>query len=171
MTDTIVRVAAVADVHCTRAGQGALAPLFAQMAARADVLLLCGDLTDTGHPDEARVLVGELAVAGRVPVVAVLGNHDYEVDATGELGAILAEAGVMLLDGDACVIRGVGFAGVKGFGGGFGAAALPAWGEPMVKAFVQEARREAGKLAHCERISSAAAGEGGAELAQKGGNA
>lgn len=147
MAGEIVRVAAVADVHCTRAGQGTLAPLFAEMAAQAEVLLLCGDLTDTGQPDEARVLARELAAAGSVPVLAVLGNHDYEANATDQLGVILGDAGVMLLDGGAGVVRGIGFAGVKGFGGGFGAAALPAWGEPAVKAFVQEARQEAEKLA------------------------
>ena len=147
MAGEIVRVAAVADVHCTRTGQGTLQPLFARMAAQADVLLVCGDLTDEGHPAEARVLARELAGAGGLPVIAVLGNHDYEGNATDQLAAILGEAGVTLLDGDACVVRGVGFAGVKGFGGGFGRAALPAWGEPVVKAFVAEARNEARKLA------------------------
>lgn len=147
MTTEIVRVAAVADVHCGRAGQEALRPLFEQMAAAADVLLLCGDLTDTGHPGEARRLALELAGVQGVPVIAVLGNHDWELGATDQLAAILGDAGVTLLDGTACTVRGVGFAGVKGFGGGFGRAALPSWGEPAVKAFVQEARDEAAKLA------------------------
>jgi Icc-related predicted phosphoesterase len=147
MAGEIVRVAAVADVHCTRVGEGTLRPLFAQMAEQADVLLVCGDLTDYGHPDEARVLARELAVVGGTPVIAVFGNHDCESNVTDQLAAILGDAGVTMLDGDACVVRGVGFAGVKGFGGGFGRDAIPAWGEPAAKAFVAEARSEAHKLA------------------------
>jgi Icc-related predicted phosphoesterase len=146
-TDDIVRVAAVADVHCGRRGQGTLRPLFEQMAATADVLLICGDLTNHGHPDEARVLAGELAAIQGVPVIAVLGNHDHEGGLLDQLGAALSEAGIILLDGTACTVRGVGFAGTKGFGGGFGRAAMPYWGEAAAKAYVQEARQEAHKLA------------------------
>lgn len=140
-----VRFAAVGDLHCRRDGAGTLRELFARASDAADALLLCGDLTDFGLPEEARVLAAELAAA-TVPVVAVLGNHDHESGAAAEVGRILAGAGVRLLDGDACEVRGVGIAGAKGFPGGFGRASLGAWGEPAIKQFVDEALREAMKL-------------------------
>jgi Icc-related predicted phosphoesterase len=141
----VVRVAAVGDVHCTKDSQGLLQPLFAQVAATADVLVLCGDLTDYGLPEEAEVLARELA-AVKLPIVAVLGNHDCHSGREAEVARVLTDAGLMILDGDAREVRGVGFAGVKGFGGGFGRGTLGAWGEPTVKAFVQEALDEAMKL-------------------------
>jgi Icc-related predicted phosphoesterase len=140
-----VRVAAVGDLHCGRTSRGALQAIFARASDDADLLLLAGDLTDRGHPDEARALVGELQ-ALRVPAVAVLGNHDYEGGQEDEVRRILAAAGVMVLDGDACEVAGVGVAGVKGFAGGFGQHALGAWGERVVKQFVHEAVDEALKL-------------------------
>jgi len=141
----IVRVAAVGDVHCTKGSQGVLQPLFARVAESADVLVLCGDLTDYGLPEEARVLVRELS-AVKVPTIAVFGNHDLESGHATEIGAILSEAGIRLLDGDGVEIQGVGFAGVKGFAGGFGARALQSWGEDVMKRFVREAVDEALKL-------------------------
>jgi Icc-related predicted phosphoesterase len=141
----VVRVAAVGDVHCARTSAGALQPLFAQAAEQAEVLLLCGDLTDYGLPEEAHILAKELAAA-KVPVIAVFGNHDYESDSSDEVWKILCDAGVSMLDGDACEIQGIGFAGVKGFGGGFGQRALGPWGEKTIKSFVQEAVDEALKL-------------------------
>ena len=141
-----MRVAAVGDLHCKKTSQGAFQPLFAAMAAAADVLVLCGDLTDYGLPEEARVLAKELAAAKTVPVVAVLGNHDYESGEMDQVKAILGEAGVQILDGEACEIHGIGFAGAKGFGGGFGERALQPWGEDLIKRFVREAVDEALKL-------------------------
>ena len=141
-----VRLAAVADIHCTKTSQGALQPLFAQASAGADVLLLCGDLTDYGLPEEAHVLAKELAAALRIPVIGVLGNHDFESGKQNEVADILCEAGVKLLDGDAVEVRGIGFAGIKGFAGGFGRGALGLWGEEAVKQFVREAINEALKL-------------------------
>jgi Icc-related predicted phosphoesterase len=141
----VVRIAAAADLHCTKTSAGQLQPLLAQMAEGADVLLLGGDLTDFGLPEEAQVLVRELN-AVKVPVVAVLGNHDYESGKQDEVRQILLDAGVKMLDGDACEIKGVGFAGIKGFAGGFGRATLGAWGEEIIKKFVQEAMTEALKL-------------------------
>jgi Icc-related predicted phosphoesterase len=141
-----MRVAAIADLHCSRTSEGSFQQLFAGARAAADVLALCGDLTDYGLPEEAALLVGELAAAQGMPVVAVLGNHDYEAGHEGEIRNLLTAAGVIVLDGDSCVIEGVGFAGVKGFAGGFGRGALGAWGEPAIKAFVQEAVNEAIKL-------------------------
>jgi Icc-related predicted phosphoesterase len=141
-----VRIAAVADIHVTRKGRGHFQPLFSQMSHNADVILLCGDLTDYGHPEEAHVLAEELAVAN-VPVIAVLGNHDYESGKANEIHDILChEADVAVLDGDSYEVKGVGFAGVKGFAGGFGNACLEPWGEPAIKLFVQEAVNEALKL-------------------------
>lgn len=140
-----MRVAALADLHCTKTSQGAFQPLFAKIADAADMLLLAGDLTDYGLPDEARVLARELT-AVRVPVVAVLGNHDVESGKQGEVRQILADGGVTVLDGDACETHGIGIAGVKGFGGGFGARALGPWGEQTIKLFVREAVDEALKL-------------------------
>ena len=146
MNQDRVRIAAVGDLHCGRTvTPGSLAAVFGAVAERADVLALCGDLTDTGTPDEARLLVRELTLA-KVPIVAVLGNHDFESDKAGEVKQILADGGVTVLDGDSCELRGVGFAGVKGFAGGFGERALQSWGEPVLKAFVREAVEEALKL-------------------------
>lgn len=142
-----VRLAAVADIHCGKASQGQLQPLFAAAEAHADVLLLAGDLTDYGLPEEAHLLVKELAAAIRTtPVVAVLGNHDYESGRQDEVRDILRDAGVTMLDGESCEIHGVGIAGVKGFAGGFGRGTLGYWGEAAVKRFVQEALDEALKL-------------------------
>jgi Icc-related predicted phosphoesterase len=142
----VVRVAAVGDLHCGKASQGALQPLFARIAEAADVVVLCGDLTDYGLPEEARVLAREVAGVLKIPVVAVFGNHDYESGHADEVAAILTDAGIRILDGDGVEIRGVGFAGVKGFAGGFGDRALQSWGEPILKRFVREAVEEALKL-------------------------
>jgi Icc-related predicted phosphoesterase len=142
----VVRIAALGDTHCGKAARGTLHPLFAQAAEKADVLLLCGDLTEYGLPEEAQLLAKELATSVKIPIVAVLGNHDYESGHAAEVQQILTDAGVKMLDGDACEIQGVGFAGAKGFGGGFGERALQAWGEETVKRFVREAVDEALKL-------------------------
>jgi Icc-related predicted phosphoesterase len=141
-----MRVAAVADVHCSRTSAGSFLELFAEARRTADVLVLPGDLTDYGLPEEITLLVNELAAAEGMPTVAVLGNHDYEAGKEEEIHRILSDSGVIVLDGDSCEIDGVGFAGVKGFGGGFGRGALGAWGEPAIKSFVQEAVNEAIKL-------------------------
>jgi Icc-related predicted phosphoesterase len=141
----LVRVAAVGDIHCTKASQGMLQPLFAQAAEQADVLALCGDLCDYGLAEEAHVLAKELSAA-KIPVVAVLGNHDFESDQSAEVVKILCGAGVTMLDGESCEVRGIGFAGIKGFAGGFGARTLGPWGEPAIKQFVREAVDEALKL-------------------------
>jgi Icc-related predicted phosphoesterase len=142
---TTVRIAALADLHCTKTSQGAFQTLFSRIADSADLLLLAGDLTDYGLPDEARVLAKELT-ALRMPVVGVFGNHDIESSRQEEVRQILADSGVTLLDGDACEVKGIGIAGVKGFGGGFGKYALGPWGEQMIKQFVHEAVNEALKL-------------------------
>lgn len=145
MTQETVRVAAVGDLHCTKATPGTLRGVFSQASEEADILLLCGDLTDYGLPEEAHILAEELSVVN-IPIVAVLGNHDYESDKPDEVERILGEGGVRVLDGDACEINGVGIAGAKGFAGGYGRYALGPWGEASTKAFVNEALHEALKL-------------------------
>lgn len=140
-----MRIAAVGDLHCTKTSLGVFHPMLERAASSADVLLLAGDLTDNGLPDEARVLVKELA-AVHVPVVAVLGNHDFECGKADEVRRILVDTGVNVLDGEAYEVHGVGIAGVKGFCGGFGQRALGAWGEDSIKHFVREAVDEALKL-------------------------
>lgn len=150
-----VRIAAVGDLHCTRQSAGRFQPLFTQASEQADLLLLAGDLTDTGLVEEARVLVRELS-ALRIPAVAVLGNHDFESGREQEVNEALVDAGVQVLDGEACEIQGIGIAGVKGFAGGFGAHALGPWGEAGIKGFVHEAVNEALKLeAALARLRSA----------------
>lgn len=141
-----VRVAAIGDVHCTKTSQGVLQPLFQQIHDSADILLLCGDLTDFGLPEEAQILAKELTTSLKIPVVAVLGNHDFESGQVEEVKRILCNAGVKVLDGDGCEIHHIGFAGAKGFAGGFGERALQAWGEESTKRFVHEAIDEALKL-------------------------
>jgi Icc-related predicted phosphoesterase len=140
-----VRFAVVGDIHMTKDAAGSLRAFFAQAADAADALLLCGDLTDYGTPEEAHLLADELSGV-KVPVVAVLGNHDYESGSPEAVIDTLKKAGVRVLDGEACEIEGVGIAGTKGFAGGFGRGSLGAWGEPVIKLFVQEALHEAMKL-------------------------
>ncbi len=140
-----VRVAALGDLHCRKTSAGQLAPILAQVNGAADVLLLCGDLADHGLEDEARVLAKELA-AVRIPMIGVLGNHDYQSNADVAVTKVLVDAGVQLLDGDAVEVLGIGFAGAKGFIGGFGRGTLGPWGEAAIKALVQEALEESMKL-------------------------
>ncbi len=140
-----VRIGAIADLHCTKLSQGQFQPIFSQVAAHVDLMLLGGDLTDYGLPEEAHILARELS-SFKVPLIGVLGNHDYESGKVAEIRQILTDAGIKLLDGDACEVLGVGIAGGKGFGGGFGRGVLVPWGEEVVKVFVREAVEEAFKL-------------------------
>ncbi len=154
-THGVIRIAAVSDIHYTKSAQGLLQPLFSQITESADVLVLAGDLTDYGLAEEARILAKDLTSALKIPVVAVLGNHDYEAGEEKEIVKILSDAGVRVLDGDTYEVHGVGFAGVRGFCGGFGRGALGAWGESVIKAFVHEAITEALKLeAALQRLKS-----------------
>ena len=141
-----VRVAAMGDLHFSRTSPGTFQKIFAEIVSSADVLLVPGDLTDYGLPDEARALAREVAHAAKIPIVVVLGNHDYESGHATEVADILREAGIIVLDGDAHEIHGIGIAGAKGFCGGFGRHTLGSWGEPIIKAFVQESLAEVLKL-------------------------
>ena len=143
---THLRIAALGDIHVSKTSQGTFQPMFSQISSTADVLVLCGDFTDYGLAEEARILARELTTAVTIPAIAVLGNHDYENGQQDEVRRILNDAGVTVLDGEATEVHGVGFAGVKGFAGGFGRGALGPWGETAIKQFVQEAVDEALKL-------------------------
>jgi Icc-related predicted phosphoesterase len=141
-----VRLAALGDIHCGKASQGAYHELFRFINDNADVFVLCGDLTDHGLPEEAQVLAREMNSQLKVPTVAVLGNHDWHAGKHQEIEKVMTDAGVRMLDGEACEIQGVGFAGVKGFGGGFGRHTLEPWGEETIKKFVFEAIDQTLKL-------------------------
>ena len=140
-----VRIAAVGDLHFDATQQGTLVDLFSAVNTQADILALCGDLTTHGEPDHMRAFVKELGGV-EMPIVAVLGNHDHEHDAAAEVSAILMERGVHVLDGGQVVIQGIGFAGAKGFAGGYGRGALAPFGERLIKDFVSAAIEEAIKL-------------------------
>lgn len=142
----VLRIAALADLHYTRSSETPLREVLAAAGKAADVLLLCGDLTDHGLPEEAQALAREVHAAVSIPVIGVLGNHDFESGCEAELKDYLCESGIRVLDGDATEVKGVGFAGVKGFAGGFGRRALGPWGEKILKDFVHEAVDEALKL-------------------------
>lgn len=145
-----VRVAAIADLHFDMNQQGTLVDVFTDASRSADILALCGDLTTHGNPDQMRAFVQELTGV-EVPILAVLGNHDYEGELVGELTAILADRGIRVLDGANTVVEGIGFAGIKGFAGGFGRGSLAPFGERLIKDFVQAALDDALRLENALR--------------------
>ncbi|MBV9527769.1 metallophosphoesterase [Sphingomonas sp.] len=140
-----LRVAAIGDLHVQESDKAPYREMFAEMSTAADVVVLCGDLTNFGKTGEAEILAEDIR-ACRVPVVGVLGNHDYECGQPEKVCEILTQAGMKVLDEQAVEIAGVGFAGVKGFLGGYGRGELAPFGEPIVKAFVDEVMTEARKL-------------------------
>lgn len=140
-----MRIAAVGDLHVGVGDKGRWTGYFREVSKAADVLLICGDLTDTGDEQEAEILCEELKGCS-IPVVAVLGNHDYEKGRNKLIRKIIQNDDVHILDGESIVIGDVGFAGVKGFGGGFDTHMLTMFGEDAMKAFVQEAVDEAMQL-------------------------
>jgi Icc-related predicted phosphoesterase len=143
-------IAAVGDMHFDGTSTGSLRDLFAEMDRNADIIVLCGDLTTHGRPEQMRGFIEELAGV-QAPIVAVLGNHDYEADVPGELHAMMRDRGIHVLDGDHVVIDGIGFAGTKGFAGGFGRGALAPFGERLIKQFVQASIDESIKLENALR--------------------
>ncbi|HWT12542.1 MAG TPA: metallophosphoesterase [Allosphingosinicella sp.] len=145
-----IKLAAVGDLHVTEASEHRYRDLFAEISEVADVLALCGDLTNFGKTREAEILAEDLR-ACTIPVVGVLGNHDYECGQADEVARILHGGGMTVLGEQAVIIEGVGFAGVKGFLGGFGRGELGAFGEPAIKQFVDEALDEARKLENALR--------------------
>jgi Icc-related predicted phosphoesterase len=149
-SDRPMRVAAIGDLHVQESDTAPYRELFAEISNHADVLLLCGDLTNFGKTTEAEILAEDIS-ASSIPVLGVLGNHDYECGVPEEVTKILTEAGMIMLDEQAHEIDGVGFAGVKGFMGGYGRGELAPFGEPIIKAFVDEAMNEARKLENALR--------------------
>ena len=145
-----IRLAAIGDLHVTETSEHRYRDMFAEISEVADILALTGDLTNFGKTREAEILAEDLR-ACTIPVVAVLGNHDYECGQPEEVARILHSAGVTVLGEQAVVIRDVGFAGVKGFVGGFGRGELGAFGEPAIKDFVDAALDEARKLENALR--------------------
>lgn len=146
MEQSVLRIAAVSDIHYSRHTQGKFNDVFEHASSEADVFCICGDLTDYGLPEEAAVLASDLRAHLRIPVLAVLGNHDFESGMHNEVADVMEEAGVTVLDGACSEIGGVGFAGISGFGGGFGERMLNGWGERTIKDFVQAAVDEELKL-------------------------
>jgi hypothetical protein len=140
-----MRIAATADLHFSAQTQGLLKEQLGRVRDEADVLVLAGDLTNFGRPQEMEPLVNVL-VRLRIPTIAVLGNHDYESGQEAELMRMMTAEGIKVLDGTGYERDGVGFAGTKGFIGGFGRGVLTAFGEPEVKAFVKVSIDEAMKL-------------------------
>jgi uncharacterized protein len=140
-----VRIAVSGDLHYENAHSTDLRPFFAAVQREADILALVGDLTTHGSPDQVRGFIDQMD-GFDLPMVTVLGNHDHEAEQVDEATAILQERGISVLDGGNVVIEGVGFAGAKGFGGGFGRGALGPFGEPLYKQFVQAAVDESLKL-------------------------
>lgn len=156
----MIRVAAVGDIHMGPDSQGVLRPSFETLSECADILLLAGDLTRHGTPEEAEVVAREIQGLP-VPVVAVLGNHDHHADRPEEVSGVLEDAGARVLEGQGTVVTSggtrIGVAGTKGFGGGFVGRCAGEFGEPVMKEFVRYSRRCADGL----RVSLG-------ELAQQG---
>lgn len=140
-----MRIAALGDLHCRTSGNEELKAVFDSLAAEAELVILAGDLTDTGLPQEMEALLDTLRGI-RIPILAVLGNHDHEHDCPGDLIRMLEEGGIRVLDGSCAEVNGVGFAGVKGFCGGFGERVVQPFGERLIKQFVDEGKSEAARL-------------------------
>jgi Icc-related predicted phosphoesterase len=143
--DGKLRVAAIGDLHVQENDTAPYRELFTEISAVADILVLCGDLTNFGKTSEANILAEDIKSCS-IPVLGVLGNHDYECGQPEHVCEILREAGMTVLDEQAVEIEGVGFAGVKGFMGGYGRGELAPFGEPIAKAFVDEVMNESRKL-------------------------
>jgi len=140
-----MRLAAVADIHLKAEDHEKNVAAFSAVNELADVLVVAGDFTNHGMPDEMRVCLAVLEHV-HVPIIAVLGNHDHESGHQDELAGMLRVAGVHLLDGNCFTVDGMGFAGTKGFAGGFAPYELMPFGEYGIKTFVEVAEREAIKL-------------------------
>jgi Icc-related predicted phosphoesterase len=139
----MIRIAAAGDLHVGADMAGAYRGRLGQLAGQADVFLVAGDLTRHGTVEEGRVAAGELRDLG-LPVIAVLGNHDYHSDREDEIADVLRDAGVGVLEGDGTVVEcgaaRLGVAGGKGFGGGFEGKCASDFGEPEMKAFIRHTK-------------------------------
>src|SRR4030095_8003374 len=151
MAKRALRIAATADLHYGKHSRGTLHEAFAEISSNADIMLLCGDLTEYGLPEEAEALVADIIAAVKIPMLAVLGNHEFAAGQAELVGKVLDDAGINVLDGEAIEIAGVGFAGIAGFGGGFRRRMLNTWGETLIKQCVQES------ISHAVRLEQALA--------------
>jgi Icc-related predicted phosphoesterase len=147
----MIRIAAVGDVHMDEDVVGRFRPALEHLPNHADVLLLAGDLTRHGTAAEARCVAAEFGGLP-VPVVTVLGNHDYHCDEVPQLVRILEDAGITVLEGNGVVLdcpdgRRLGIAGTKGFGGGFAGRCASEFGEPEMKDFIRTTMKSADRLA------------------------
>lgn len=140
-----MKIAAVADLHCGRGDRERIRERLGHVGQEADILLLGGDLTNYGHPEELEVLISQL-LRLRIPIIAVFGNHDHESGQIGALTSMMQEVGIKVLDGEPYERDGVGFAGVKGFCGGFGRGELTSFGESEIKSFVHASLEESMRL-------------------------
>jgi Icc-related predicted phosphoesterase len=148
--DGRLRIAALGDLHVGESQKHPYRELFNEISQTADVLALCGDLTNVGAMKEAEILAEDLSGCA-IPKVGVLGNHDYECNCAERVAQILREAGLCLLESQGTAIDGVSFVGAKGFAGGFGRYMLASFGEAATKAFVAESVQEALKLENAIR--------------------
>ncbi|QYC10682.1 metallophosphoesterase family protein [Brevundimonas nasdae] len=146
-----LRVAAVGDLHVGETSDRAYRDLFERVSDDADVLCLCGDLTNYGKTAEVERLLEDLRLC-KIPIVGVLGNHEHECGQPEQVTQMLSDAGVRMLTGHAFEINGVGFAGGKGFVGGFGRYMLSSFGEASIKHFVQEAVDDANAIENSIRL-------------------
>jgi Icc-related predicted phosphoesterase len=142
-----MKIAAMGDIHAGPKIPGPVKTAFEAAPSHADMLVLTGDLTNHGTLQEINICM-DLLQTLQLPVVAVLGNHDYESGLHEEFGQRLREIGIHLLDGDSCEVNGIGFAGTRGFCGGFTPHQLMPFGEQEIKDFVEASRSEAEKLYH-----------------------
>lgn len=151
----MIRLAAIGDVHCGTDVRAQIRSQFASVPDHADALVLAGDLTRLGLPEEAEVLADALRDLGGMPIAAVLGNHDYQSDRQDEVREVFGSAGVRMLEGTSVVweIGGarVAVAGTKGFAGGFEGTHATAFGEPEMKGFVEHTHAVADRLDGCLR--------------------
>lgn len=145
----MIRIAAVGDVHFDTNSRGRISKYFSCLADQVDVMLIAGDLTQSGTLEEAQVLADDLAQAP-FPVVTVLGNHDYHMDKEKEISSLLERARVVVLEGNSVEFpfrdTAIGIAGTKGFGGGFFGACATEFGEPIMKNFIHYTKERAQKL-------------------------
>lgn len=139
------RIAAMGDLHINTGSSGAFRQIFAEISKQADVLLLCGDLTQDGLLKEAEILVEELSFC-KIPIAGILGNHDFSAGQQEEVKKILSNKQMHILDNRPYILKDVGIAGTKGFGGGFDKHLTAPYGEQILKQFVFEAVNEAIKL-------------------------
>jgi Icc-related predicted phosphoesterase len=145
----VIRIGAIADVHFSTHSAGRLAPYWGTMHNGVDILVVAGDLTTHGDPEEAKILAEELSVV-QVPVIAILGNHDFDSNKEAQVRIELERKGVIVLEGESITIpingRTLGISGTKGFGGGFAGACASAFGEPEMKAFIHHTENLSTKL-------------------------